>query len=135
MDCDWQEIGTEQTVLPQLGFSVAQDKMASAYHYRVPGGCLERAAQMQNVPSLGTVETDGIALFCDSTYGFRGEGRTMRVSLIRGASNPDPIPESGSIRCRVAVSVSHDAEREYLQWSRELDVVPVARIWVRFVGA
>lgn len=105
VNCDWHELGSGQTILPQLSFSADLTDQAEEFLYRVPGGELLRTGTPQDKPALGAMAAEGVALMCDSRYGFRGDGRTMRVALVRGSVDPDPIPEKGEIKCKVALEI------------------------------
>ena len=47
----------------------------------------------------------------------------MSVSLVRGSFDPDPLPEKGEIRSRVAVCVAEEANmsREYADFAHPID--------------
>ena len=109
MNCDWHELGGAEGI-PQLSFSVRLPRLTDAFHYRIPGGQLQRKAEAQDKPSLGAMAAGGVGLLCDSRYGFRGEGERMRVSIIRGSFDPDPIPESGRVACRIGVGLCGENE-------------------------
>lgn len=105
VQCDWHELGSSQTFLPQLSFSAELMEQADSFRYRIPGGEWTRAGAAQDQPALGAMTAGKMALLCDSRYGFRGDGRKMRVALVRGSVDPDPIPEMGEIKCKVALEL------------------------------
>lgn len=107
MNCTWRERGDEQ-VLPQLSFGAKTAQINGAFTYRNAGGEIIRKSAMQDKPSLMGMSGGDVALLCDSRYGYRGDAKQMRVTLIRAAINPDPLPEKGEVRCRIALGVLKD---------------------------
>ncbi len=105
MTCIWHERGNDSRVLPQLSFGVKTAGSNDAFTYRNAGGEILRKGAPQDKPSLFGMAGGDVTLMCDSRYGFRGDGDAMRVTLIRATTNPDPLPEKGEIRCRVAVGL------------------------------
>ena len=122
LDCDWHELGGPDAI-PQLSFSARLPQAREHFLYRVPGGVLERCGDAQDKPSLGAIQAGDVALMCDSRYGFRGDGCQLRVALIRGSFDPDPIPEIGHVGCRVAVGLSGDIDEAAEAFARRMDVV------------
>jgi len=111
VECDWHEIGTADTFIPQLNFCVPLAYPCASYKYDVPLGVLERAPldldQAANsfiyaVPK--TEGTPGLMLWTDSKHGFRGVRDSMAVTLIRSAYDPDPYPEYGIHRFTLCIT-------------------------------
>lgn len=121
--CDWREVGSAERGVPQLCYRLQADEAPAAFSYRAPGGMITRPGARQNKPSLGAIGGGGLCLLCDGTYGYRGEGAAMSVSLVRGSFDPDPLPEKGEIRSRVAVCVTEEANmsREYADFAHPID--------------
>ncbi|WP_158289375.1 alpha-mannosidase [Paenibacillus flagellatus] len=101
--CDWQEIGSQATSIPQLNFHWPLAYACDAYRYDVPYGTLERRPADMDVPAnswaLG-VRRDGggpaIMMTTNNKYGYRGTDRSLSVTLIRSSFDPDPYPELGN---------------------------------------
>lgn len=123
VSCDWREAGSPEGGVPQLRYCLEMEETPTAFCYRAPGGLIQRPGERQNKPSLGAIAANGLCLLCDSTYGYRGEGTAMSVSLARGSFDPDPLPEKGEIRARVAVGLGDEKRlsREYAAFAHPID--------------
>lgn len=93
--------------VPQLFFGVmADDCCRSRYTYDIPGGVIERDASAQDMPGVRFIAGGRLMLASDCKYGYRGEVGRMGVTLIRSACDPDPYPELGVHRFRLAVGLT-----------------------------
>jgi alpha-mannosidase len=69
--------------------------------FEIPYGFISRPTDGTEVPALRWIDlTDesgsfGLSLLNDSKYGFDVKGRTMRMSIIHGATSPDPEADRG----------------------------------------
>lgn len=106
--CDFHEMGDKNGALPQLSYSARLTRVIPSFDYSIPGGELTRAGENQDKPAQYVMAGGGVALLCDSRYGFRGDGDTMRVTLARGSVDPDRLPEAGEIPFRVAIEMRED---------------------------
>lgn len=101
--CDWQEIGTRATAIPQLNFQWPLAYSCDTYKYDVPAGIVARPAADMDVPANSWAfgeRSDGgkhaFLLTTDNKYGYRGVDQSLAVSLIRSSFDPDPYPELGN---------------------------------------
>ena len=93
--------------IPQLRFMVMADEADRCeYTYDVPGGVLQRAISHQEQPGLRFIAGGRTMLMTDSKYGYRGDVGQMGVTLIRSSYDPDPYPELGVHRFRLAVGLT-----------------------------
>ena len=111
--CDWQERGRAGKSVPQLNFYAPIAYDCTAYKYDVPFGTIERRPMDMDVPGnswmLGLSNADNkskLMLITDSKYGFRGYNNALATSLIRSSYDPDPYPELGIHRFRLALCVT-----------------------------
>jgi alpha-mannosidase len=99
VDCrlrmDWQE----RNLMIKAAFPVAaQNSLAD---YEIPYGYVARPTDGTEVPALKWIDlTDesgsyGVSLLNDCKYGFDVKGNVMRISLIHGATAPDPEADRG----------------------------------------
>ena len=110
---DWDERPVKDVSIPRLDFVAPV-----AYSDRgevltdVPMGRLVRKAVTHDIPCLSYIVPlagDGgecLALMTDCKYGYRFDGGTAKVSLIRSAYNPDPYPERGIHEIRIGISAA-----------------------------
>ena len=99
IDCflsfDWQE----RNLMIKAAFPVAV-KNAGA-ECEIPFGSITRPADGQEVPALKWVDVSdgsgqyGVSLLNDCKYGFDIKGNVMRLSVIHGATSPDPEADRG----------------------------------------
>lgn len=106
--CEWNERGSSNVSFPQLSYSVRLMRPEASFMYRVPGGTLARPGEALDKPSLGIIAAGGAALMSDCKYGFRGEGDTLRLALIRSSDMPDKLPEYGEIYFRIALEMTDE---------------------------
>ncbi len=96
VQADWFEKGSKQRGIPQLNFTVPLAEPASGYLYDIPYGVLRREPLRHDVPACSfAAGEDGVFLFADTKYGFRGADGALSVTLLRAAYDPDPYPELG----------------------------------------
>lgn len=111
LDIQWQEIGKADTFLPQLSFLLPLSYPNARFRYDTPMGVIDRPARDINVPaqSLAVALADdggsGLALFNDSTYGYRADRNGLSLTVIRSSIDPDPWPEVGRHLIRMAIAV------------------------------
>ena len=116
---DFRDCGTPEHV-PQLTFALPQAARAKTYRYDIPCGMTDRPALPHDVPAhslAAAVPEEGGAALCvvtDCKYGFRGDGETLSVTLLRAAYDPDPMPEYGIHRVRIGVGALPDARPQTL---------------------
>ncbi len=108
-ECDWHEIGTADSSIPQLNFHWPLGYECDSYQYDVPFGTTERGPLDMDVPAnswaIGLRRDSGkpgkpgkpsLMLVTNNKYGFRGTDRSLSLSLIRSSYDPDPYPELGN---------------------------------------
>ena len=110
--CDWKEVGTKETCIPQLAFALPCGAEGDIL-YDVPGGTVKRAQMDMDVPAChfaASVPENGkaVMLSSDSKYGFRCFGGEMQLTLIRASYDPDPYPERGEHLFKLSVTVTGD---------------------------
>ncbi len=87
---DWQE----RNVMVKAAFPVALEKPVATFE--IPYGTITRPADGTEVPAIKWIDLSdgqdkaGLTLLNDSRYGFDVKGNMMRMSVIRGATYPDP---------------------------------------------
>ncbi len=105
---DWHEIAKDKGIVPTLIFSAPVSYDAREYLYDIPAGAQTRAPMHLDVPAQtygAAVNPSGasLALTTDCKYGFRGADGAIAVTLIHSANAPDPYPERGIHRIRLAL--------------------------------
>ena len=112
---NWFEINRKNGS-PKLIFKVPFAFETEKYTYDIQLGTFEREETSlhdwygRDFIYAADKKGKGIALFTDTKYGYRGADNTLQVSLLRATSNPDPYPEYGVRRVRMAVGI---AENDY----------------------
>lgn len=93
---DWQE----RNLMIKAAFPLAA-KEARA-EFEIPYGSVARPADGAEVPALRWVDVSesaaggwGATLLNDCKYGFDVKGSTLRMSVVHGATNPDPEADRG----------------------------------------
>ncbi len=101
--CDWQEVGSKDTHIPQLNFHWPLAYPCSSYQYDVPHGIVEREPLEMDVPANSWAHAvrkeagnSSIMLMSQTKYGFRGVDQSLSLTLIRSSFDPDPYPELGN---------------------------------------
>ncbi|MFZ2053682.1 MAG: glycoside hydrolase family 38 C-terminal domain-containing protein [Candidatus Aminicenantales bacterium] len=99
VDCrvrlNWQE----RNLMIKAAFPVAAK--SSRAHFEIPYGAISRPVDGTEVPALRWIDlTDetgshGLSLLNDCKYGFDVKDNIMRISLIHGATDPDPEADRG----------------------------------------
>jgi alpha-mannosidase len=100
-DIDWHE----QHVLVKAAFPLAASGPMATYE--IPYGTIERTTTRKNtweqaqfeVPALRWAdlgdEHHGFSLLNEAKYGYDAEGNTLRLTLLRSATWPDPVADIG----------------------------------------
>ena len=99
LDCrmrlDWQE----RNIMIKAAFPLAVK--APVARFEIPYGSIARPADGTEVPALRWIDVAeqtgeyGAALLNDSKYGFDVKGGVMRLSVVHGATYPDPEADRG----------------------------------------
>ncbi len=119
----WQEIGSKDTFFPQLNFFMPVSYDYSTICYDVPMGVIERQpidmdvpAQSYGMPLNG--QGASLMLMSDSKYGYRGTKEGLSLTLIRSSVEPDPWPEIGQHRIKMAIALCNGNKTESINLSR-----------------
>jgi alpha-mannosidase len=132
--CDWREFGAEDRGIPNLHFRLALDYKPD-YLFDIPFGLVKRQAADMDLPAESFVlagnpgGASSAALFSLDKYGFRCLEDSLALTLIRGAVDPDPTPETGRHRISFAVSPVENGVsgetlvKESLRYRRPLTVI------------
>jgi alpha-mannosidase len=90
---DWQE----RNVMIKAAFPV--DLRDPRAEFEIPFGTVSRPVEGAEVPALRWADVSdadgGAALLNDGRYGYDVKGSVLRISVIRGATNPDPEADRG----------------------------------------
>ena len=99
LDCrtslDWRE----RNIMIKAAFPLAVKSPAA--RFEIPYGSIARPADGTEVPALRWIDVSdgsgqyGTALLNDSKYGFDVKGNVMRMSVVHGATYPDPEADRG----------------------------------------
>jgi alpha-mannosidase len=99
LDCrlrlDWRE----RNIMIKAAFPL--DLKAPAARFEIPYGSIVRPADGTEVPALRWVDVSeesgeyGVSLLNDCKYGFDVKGNVMRMSVVHGATSPDPEADRG----------------------------------------
>jgi alpha-mannosidase len=99
LDCrvrlDWRE----RNVMIKAAFPLSLKDPAA--RFEIPYGSIVRPADGTEVPALRWVDVSeasgeyGVGLLNDSKYGFDVKGAVMRLSVVHGATSPDPEADRG----------------------------------------
>lgn len=111
LDCltrvDWRE----RNIMIKAAFPLAlRDPVA---RFEIPYGSIVRPADGTEVPALRWIDVAdgtgayGAALLNDSKYGFDVQGGTMRLSVVHGATYPDPEADRGRHELLYAILPHH----------------------------
>ncbi len=97
--CDWREFGSDADGIPCLQFTMPTVCAGEKFLYDVPFSFLYREGQEMDLPAnrfvLAQDGKDALLLTAQTKYGYRTANGRMAVTLIRGAYDPDPTPETG----------------------------------------
>ncbi len=113
----WQEIGTRETCFPQLNFFMPVAYDYQSIRYDVPMGAIDRAPLGLDVPAQSygmplNAAGASLMLLSDSKYGYRGTADGLSLTLIRSAVDPDPWPEVGEHRIRMAIALADGSKAD-----------------------
>ena len=120
VDCDFQELGGAEGLLPQLQLYVPYAYTPSEILYDVPGGALARPQLAHDVPAIGYAcpipQGGGSALFMtsDCKYGYRAYDNALILDLLRASTIPDRYPEQGVQQMEIGVGVIEQAREDAL---------------------
>ena len=128
-ETDWHELPVVNGKIPQLNFTFPLAGKTDAFTYDVPGGVIARAPAAMDLPGLSflagipAAEEEGVMLYTDSKYGYRGDGDALSVTLLRSSYDPDPLPEAGIFRTRICLAPAERKARpsELLDLAARLD--------------
>jgi alpha-mannosidase len=93
---NWQE----RNIMVKTAFPLATQKPVATFE--IPYGAIARPASGQEVPAIKWIDISdaegkaGLSLLNDSRYGFDVKDNIMRMSIIRGATYPDPEADRGA---------------------------------------
>jgi alpha-mannosidase len=135
--CDWREFGSDQNGVPNLHFYL-QLPCKSKYRFDVPFGITERPPVDMDMPAESFVLAENkdlsLALFSRDKYAFRCLDKSMAITLIRGACDPDPTPETGRHEIAFAIAPIENASacnalavQESLDYRHPFTVISGAR--------
>ncbi|MDR0451172.1 MAG: glycosyl hydrolase-related protein [Treponema sp.] len=134
LSCDWREFGAADRGIPNLHFRLALDYQPE-YLFDVPFGLSKRKAADMDLPAESFVLAgnpggpSSLALFSLDKYAFRCLDDSLALTLIRGAVDPDPTPETGLHRISFALSPvgsgisGEELVKESLRYRRPLTAV------------
>jgi len=109
----WVEIGHAGVGIPKLSMKFPLALTGAKGTYEIPFGDIERSqCSGEEVPALRWADVNGkqsggaagCVLLNDSKHGHSLSGSTLRLTLIRSAYDPDPIPEVGDHSIRLALA-------------------------------
>lgn len=103
---DWQERGSEETVVPQLKVAFGSSLRNPRALGEGPFCISERTPDGQEQPTQKWVDVSGegfgVTVLNDSKYGGDVLGGRIRLTLLRSPFGPDPDPDSGQHMVRFA---------------------------------
>ncbi|MCL2701800.1 MAG: glycosyl hydrolase-related protein [Phycisphaerae bacterium] len=109
----WVEIGSPAVGTPKLSMKFPLALTGAKATYEIPFGAIQRDQHAgEEVPALRWADVNGkqpggaagCALLNDSKHGHSLTGDTLRLTLIRSAYDPDPIPEVGDHSIHMALA-------------------------------
>lgn len=121
MSIDWQE----RNLMVKAAFPVALEKPRPSFE--IPFGAIERPADGEEVPHLKWLDLSdesgqfGLSLLNDSRYGCDVKGNVMRLSVIRGATYPDPEADRGNHELAFSLYPHSGTWKEALTFRRALE--------------
>jgi alpha-mannosidase len=141
LDCrlrlDWRE----RNIMIKAAFPL--DLKAPAARFEIPYGSIARPADGTEVPALRWVDVSegsgeyGVSLLNDSKYGFDVKGGVLRLSVIHGATAPDPEADRGKHELLYSL-LPHRGDWKAAETARrgiELNSPLIARVPLVHVGA
>jgi len=99
LDCGLRLDWRERNIMIKAAFPL--DLRAPAARFEIPYGSIARPADGTEVPALRWIDVSdpsgeyGVSLLNDSKYGFDVKGNVMRLSIVHGATSPDPEADRG----------------------------------------
>ena len=110
LEVDWHEIAKGADPVAMLAFVAPAGAPVSDFLYDVPGGSQKRPPLHQEVPGLtygaALLGDKALAILSDCKYGYRGADDRVLLTLMHAANSPDPYPDRGIHKIRLAVAVS-----------------------------
>ena len=110
LEVDWHEVGRNEAPIPMLAFVAPAAGQVAEYLYDVPGGAQRRPPLHQDVPGLqygaALLGDKALAILTDCKYGYRGADDRIGLTLLHAANSPDPYPDRGIHKIRLAVAVA-----------------------------
>ena len=137
MSLDWRE----RNVMIKAAFPL--DVKTPAARFEIPYGSIARPADGTEVPALRWIDVSegsgeyGVALLNDSKYGFDVKGGVMRMSVVHGATYPDPEADRGRQELLYAI-LPHGGDWKAAEVTRnglELNNPLIARVPLVHAGA
>ena len=116
---DWAETAVHGQKIPQISFvvPVGYDN-GGTFTSDIPYGVIKRNQTAHDIPALSYVcadnGSDSVMLVTDSKYGYRYYDKTMSVTLVRSAYNPDPYPDRGVHDIRIGVVVCEPEQAKFI---------------------
>jgi alpha-mannosidase len=99
LDCRMRLDWRERNIMIKAAFPL--DVRSPAARFEIPYGSIARPADGTEIPALRWIDVSdgsgryGTALLNDSKYGFDVKGNVMRMSVVHGATYPDPEADRG----------------------------------------
>jgi alpha-mannosidase len=107
--CDWREFGSTEAGVPNLHFYLPLS-YAGKFRFDVPFGVTARDPADMDRPAQSFVFAENpkgpvsLALLSKDKYGYRCRENSVALTLIRGAYEPDPTPETGRHHISFAIA-------------------------------
>ena len=109
----WLETGSHEKGVPQLSFRTPLGETSDdKFRFDVPFGTMDRPGMHQDMPGLTYAEKSGISIMSADTYGYRCNGDTIALTVLRGSFEPDPFPEYGDHEMQFAVGFGCGEEKD-----------------------
>lgn len=111
VECDWLETSKKGQLIPQLNFYMPLGYKCSNYKYDIPFGTINRSDLKIDVPAnsfMVAIPDSGsksLMLMSNCKYGFRGLNNSMALTLIRSSYSPDPYPDNGIHKFKLAIDL------------------------------
>ena len=136
LEVDWQE----RNLMIKSAFPL--DMKSGQAEFEIPYGSISRPADGAEVPALRWVDvTDdsgefGISLLNDGKYGFDIRENTLRLSVVHGATYPDPEADRGRHELSYALVPHKGGWKDASSWRRgyEFNNPLIARIAMAHPG-
>jgi len=144
-EVDWQEVGGPKVDSPMLKVAFPFAHSSATCIREIPFGHIASPTNGREVPSLSFLELPGegfgVALLNDCKYGHDVRGNAVRLTLVRAAYDPDPLPDQGVHRITYSIFPHPGDWKEAEVWKRghELNLplrvtpggaCPVSRSWL-----